>query len=329
MDKKDSVHNTNADEVDLLDLFRQIGKSILRAGNNVGRAVLISVVFLLRNWLPLLASGIIGIGLSYLFKYTSPPLYQSNIVLRTNVGDNSDLIEKISRLHIYTKEKNQQKLQELLSLEGEIIKNIKDIDAFWIIDNNNDGIPDKVDYKRKHNVYDTLNVMMTDRFNVRVKIKDPVYLANVRSGLIRYIRSDSLLYQRNQIRIRQNKELISRIDYDIMLLDSLQKVKYFEETRNRLPKEGGQMIFLQEHSTQLVIDDIYSLYARKQLLETDLNLYKEVVTVLSDFSAPVRRTNGGKYYALRIVPAIFFLTLLLLILLANRKALSGVFDKYK
>ncbi|HOP00065.1 MAG TPA: hypothetical protein PK766_10925, partial [Bacteroidales bacterium] len=60
MDKKDSVHNTNADEVDLLDLFRQIGKSILRAGNNVGRAVLISVVFLLRNWLPLLASGIIG-----------------------------------------------------------------------------------------------------------------------------------------------------------------------------------------------------------------------------------------------------------------------------
>ncbi|MBN2633347.1 MAG: hypothetical protein JXR66_07325 [Bacteroidales bacterium] len=329
MDKKNSVHNNSIDEIDLLDLFSQLGRWLLKGLNALGRGVIISLVFLLRNWLPLLLSGLIGIGLSYLFRYTTPPLYQSNIVFRTNVGTNSDLIEKINKLHIYCRERNKTKLQELLSLDNEMIENIRDIDAFWIIDNNNDGIPDKVDYKRKHNVYDTLNVMMMDRFNVRVKIKDPDYLDNIRNGLIKYIKSDSLLHQRNQNRIEQNEELISRIDYDLLLLDSLQKVKYFEETRNIQPKEGGQMIFLQEHATQLVIDDIYSLYARKQLLETDLNLYKEVITVLSDFSVPARRTNGGSYYAVRVVPVIFILTLLILILNANRKGLRGVFEKYK
>ena len=49
---------------------------------------------------------------------------------------------------------------------------ISDISAYWIIDLNKDGIPDYVDYKGNHNVYDTLNVRMQNSFDVRVKIND-------------------------------------------------------------------------------------------------------------------------------------------------------------
>ncbi len=70
------------------------------------------------------------------------------------------------------------------------------------------------------------------------------------------------------------------------------------------------------------------LYARKQALETDLDLYKGIVTVLSDFSIPARRVNGSFYYAKTIVPLFFCFTLLILILLANRKKLDELFKKY-
>jgi hypothetical protein len=111
-------------------------------------------------------------------------------------------------------------------------------------------------------------------------------------------------------------------------LDSLQKVKYFEETRNLKPASGGQIVFMQEQKTQLVYNDIYDLYTRKQELESVRDLHKGVVTVLSDFSSPTKRENGGLYYAKTFVPLFFIITLLVLILLANRRNLIEVFDKY-
>jgi hypothetical protein len=122
--------------------------------------------------------------------------------------------------------------------------------------------------------------------------------------------------------------LLTRIDYEIQQLDSLQKVKYFEETRNNQAKLGNQMIFLQEQKTQLLYSDIYSLYIRRQDLETERDLYQGIVTVLSDFTIPVKRDNGATYYAKIIVPLFFGLTLLFLIIMANRRKLEELFKKY-
>ncbi|MBK7132490.1 MAG: hypothetical protein IPH69_06610 [Bacteroidales bacterium] len=94
------------------------------------------------------------------------------------------------------------------------------------------------------------------------------------------------------------------------------------------PKTGGQMIFLQEQKTQLIYTDIYTLYERKQALEAERDLYQDIVTVLSDFTIPSQRINGGLYYAKIIVPLFFLLTLMFLIIITNRKKLTEVFNKY-
>jgi len=171
-------------------------------------------------------------------------------------------------------------------------------------------------------------VRMQGRFDIRVLLTSPRELAVIKAGLIRYINSDSLFQQRNRVRMIQNQELITRSNYDISQLDSLQKVKYFEETRNRYPKTGGQMIFLQEQKTQLLYPDIYNLYSQRQKLETEKDLYPDIVTVLSDFTTPVRRDNGGSYFAKKIVPVFFILTLLVLIIRSNKKKIKEIFEKY-
>jgi hypothetical protein len=130
------------------------------------------------------------------------------------------------------------------------------------------------------------------------------------------------------VRLRQNHELLSRYDYDILQLDSLQKVKYFEETRNVKPASGGQIVFMQEQKTQLVYGDILSLYSRKQELEGERDLYKNIVTIISDFSLPTRRENGAFYYGKYLIPIFFFLTLFILILLANHNRLEEIYKKY-
>jgi hypothetical protein len=290
--------------------------------------------------LPLGLSIAAGIGISYILKTISPSFYTSDLIFRNNLilmdkktlrdnsGTTSEIISKINKLHTFCTENNLAALSQAIVLKPETVKNISDINAFWIIDQGKDGIPDFVDYRNNHDVYDTTNIRMQDRLDVRVVINSPQDLNLVRNGIIKFIENDSLYQQRNRVRLMQNQELLTRLRYDIVQLDSLQKVKYFEETRNLKPASGGQIVFMQEQKTQLVYNDIYDLYTRKQELESVRDLHKGVVTVLSDFSSPTKRENGGLYYAKTFVPLFFIITLLVLILLANRRNLIEVFDKY-
>jgi hypothetical protein len=332
--------NVRDDEIDLLDLFRRMGRRFNRWGNSLGRAFLISVVFLLKRWLPLGLSIAIAVGASYLLKMTSESSYTSDMTFRNNLvlidkltlkeisGTTSEIISKINKLHNFCLENNSIALSATLPMKPELLKNISDIKAYWIIDQNRDGIPDYVDYKGNHSPYDSVNIRMQDRLDVRVKIKSLQDLNLVSDGIIRFIESDSLFQQRNRLRLKQNHNLLARYNFDILQLDSLQKVKYFEETRNMKPNAGGQMIFLQEQKTQLLYNDIYFIYTKKQLLESERDLYKGVVTVLSDFSLPTKRDNGAMYYGKYVIPIFFFLTLLVLIILANRRKIEEIYKKY-
>jgi hypothetical protein len=332
--------NVRDDEIDLLDLFRRIGNALNRWMHALGKAFLISVVFLLKRWLPFGLSIALGVGASYLLKMTSESFYTSDMVFKNNLividkltlkeisGTTPEIISKINKLHNFCLENNSVALSSALSMKQELVKNISDINAYWVIDQNRDGIPDYVDYKGNHNPYDTINVRMLDRLDVRVKINTTQDLNLVCNGIIKFIESDSLYQQRNRLRLKQNQDLLARYNFDILQLDSLQKVKYFEETRNIKPGTGGQMIFLQEQKTQLLYNDIYLIYTRKQQLESERDLYKGIVTVLSDFSLPAKRDNGGLYYGKYVIPIFFFVTLLTLIILSNRHKLEEIYKKY-
>ncbi len=334
------------DEIDLLDLLRRIGKSFRQFGKALGRAFLITIVFLIKKWLPLGLSVLLGVGVSYLLKMSSRSTYTSDMLLRNNNADlelnkkpedpayknntimNSDLIFYINRLNTYCRENNKSALADAISISKEQSENISDINAHWIIDKGNDGNPDNIDYNDNHDLYDTVNVRMPDRFAIRIKINSTQELNTIRNGIIAYINKDSLFQQRNRVRLNQLNTLISRLNIDIQQLDSLQKVKYFEETRNNLAKGGGQMVFMQEQRTQLLYNDIFTLYKRKQSLESESDLYKDIITVLSDFSLPSRRENGALFYGKVVIPIFFCLTLIALLILANRKKLEEVFNKY-
>jgi hypothetical protein len=330
--------NVRDDEIDLLDLFRRMGRTLSRWANGLGKAFLISVVFIIKHWLPLLLSIVAGIGVSYFLKTTSTYSFTSDLVFRNNLAQmdkkkikdisstTSEIISKINKLGTLCGD--SKALAEALTLKSEIVNNIFNIGAFWIIDRNKDGIPDNVDYDGSHNIYDTINIRMPGNLDVRVSFNSNLDLDRVRDGIIKFIESDSLNQQRNRLRQTQNRDLLARVNFDIKELDSLQKVKYFEETRNIKPGKDGQIVFMQEQKTQLLYPDIQLLFAKKQLLETERVLYPGIVTVLRDFAAPTLKNNGTRYYGKQVIPIFFLATLIVLIFLANRKKLTEVYKKY-
>jgi len=92
-------NNKKNDEIDLLDLFRRMGRGIVKLSGATGRAILVSIVFLLKRWLPLGLSVLLGIGISYSLKFMSASLYTSDLVLRVNsVSTTADMIAYVNRL---------------------------------------------------------------------------------------------------------------------------------------------------------------------------------------------------------------------------------------
>jgi hypothetical protein len=147
--------NVRDDEIDLLDLFRRMGNTIARWGNAIGKALLISIVFLIKKWLPLGLSIILGLTLSVILSRTMTSFYTSDMVLRVNVEPTDEMIAYLNRLHTFCLDENKDHLASAISLTSAQTDNILDIKAYWIIDNGNDKIPDYVDYLEDHDVYDT------------------------------------------------------------------------------------------------------------------------------------------------------------------------------
>ena len=323
MPDKNQSGSRGKDEIDLLDLFSKFGIFIKNCFLGLIRLILGLVFFIIRKWLPLSVSILLGISLSFITSRIIRPYYVSDMVFRTNAIPNSEMIPYLNKLHQYCLENNSEALINAFSGIDYNPGTVVDIEAFWVIDLNKDYIPDYVDYKNKHNVFDTLNVRMTDRFAVQVKVRETSDFSLLRDGIIAYINGNPAYVQRNQVRLDHYEETFSRLEYDINQLDSLQEVKYFEETRRHIPANGGQIVFLQEQKTQLIYEDIHNLSQEKQALDREKKLFDEIVTLLNDYTPTSNPKNDTLFYCKIIVPLLFSLTLIFLLINTNREKLRS------
>jgi hypothetical protein len=328
MSNNPELKDKQVDDIDLLDLFNRLGRSLSRGIKALGRGILYVFFFLIRKWFWLGISLAIGIGASYLIKFSTERFYSSDITLRSNTISNVEMINYINKLHTFCSEVNLDELASALSVSRDKVKDIKDIEAFWIIDLGSDEIPDYVDFRGNHNVLDTINIRMQDRFLIRVKTTVPQELSAIRDGIISFVEKNQFFQEQNDLRLKQADYLLARLNYEVQQLDSLQKVKYFEESRRLMPKDGGQMIFLQEYKTQLLHEDIYRLIRQRQEIEKMQTIYDGLITLISDFTPSSKPDNGALYYGKVVIPLIFVLAIILLLSLDNRKRLVDAYKKY-
>ncbi len=319
--------NSQSGEIDLVDIFSKICIWLGNGFKAFGKGIITCIAFLFHNAIFLAISIILGLVASYILKQSEKPLYESEITFRNNTIENADMISYFNRLGSMITKKSNQEIAILLSISDSEASDLIELATYWVIDINNDEIPDYVDYKDKHNPADTVNVRMPDRFVVEVASLDPMNLRNIKEGLIKYAKKHPLAETSNRQRIKRLNELIDRANIDIQELDSLQKVKYFEETRRRI-SEGGQIVLLQEQPTQLFYKDIQTLYNQKQAFEKELALYPDVVSVISDFTPSSTRVNTAFYYSKITVPLAFLLAIVLLLLFKNRKKIIETLNKY-
>jgi hypothetical protein len=311
--KKPDIRKQTSDEIDLLELFRKTGQKINQFFSWVLRTFFLTVIFFWRNALYLIGFVILGALIGYGYSKTQRKYYSSDMEAQTNAVNAAEIISYINTLNDFTSEGNKDGLRNYLNLSDTLIESIKDIKAFWIVDENKDGIGDYVDFKEHFNINDTTKRRLSNRFSVKVDVFDNTVFEEVKKGIYNYIDRNPYVASINENRKKRIRELISKTDEELIKLDSLQKYEYFED--NLSPEsDQGQMLIWNEKDIRLLHNEIINLYKDRQDLERELELFPEPITIIQDFTPLTQFANPKSIYIMNLGIIFFILGTIFLFL---------------
>jgi len=270
-------------ELDLLDLIKELFSFIAHLFIKVGTSFLWILRFVIKYYIIFLLSFAIGIGLFFFLKSPKQRLYNADFIIHLNVSNCfvvSDIVESINEI-IKT---DKDLLAKTLRIDKQDAKKIEIIHAFYVIDLNNNGTPDYIDYKRKYKETDVNNIRMTERLCVRVVTKSKIDTEALQKGIIYFLLENQFMDKETLARNKLIRENIKALDKEIAELDSLRRIEY--KNGSQISIKMGETLMLGEKKTYH--KEILDLVAQKEVLQSRISLRPDAINI----DSPVKVTEG-------------------------------------
>ncbi len=294
------------DEIDIFEFCSRIWLALKNLIICIKDFVGSIIIFLIRKSLWIIFFALFGAILGYLLYGISKPYYMS--YLEGNTGgiydetekkysggvDNSIVIDHINKLNQLTGKSSF--LASYLNITEDEAKTIHSIKAYYGIDINKDKKPDYVDINEIYNPKDTNQFRVPSFVQIRVTVYDEDILPVLRKGLFYYINNNAYIQELFKVDRRQKRQLIKEIESEIAKIDSLQRYRY----RKEVTHDKGQLVIMgNEPDIKLFYPDMLKLYAKKQLLEKNLEISDEIIVVVQDFTPLKQEEKPILHYILR------------------------------
>jgi hypothetical protein len=270
-------------ETDLLDLIKELFLFIGRLFKQTGEAFLWIFRFCVKHYIILGISFLLGVGLFFFLSSPKQRLYNNDYLLRVNISNSFILSDIIASLNDIQRMNNIQSFADTLKISLKTAKQIKKIQAFYIIDLNANVTPDYIDYKNKYKEIDVRNVRMQDRLCARFVTKSYVDTRELEQGLLYFLSSNEYLHKETETRNKIILENINVLDNEIAALDSLRKIEY--ATGGQLSLKMDNAIMLGERKTYH--KEILDLVDRKESQQARILLRPNAISI----DSPVKVTQ--------------------------------------
>ncbi|MBN2238096.1 MAG: hypothetical protein JW729_11085 [Bacteroidales bacterium] len=231
------------DEIDLIEVTQKAGKALEKATVGLIQLIIrffkwifnfgiLTLRFSLRYSLIIIITTIVVLLLGRFITNYSVPYYRTSATIQSNTISNANLINYINRLHELLDNNDSISLATELKMDVSTASKIYDLQAFWLIDKNKDGISDEIDYYNEF-MPDTISnaIRITDRFHVQLLTFDPTNVNLVQEKLDGYLRTYPRLQQIADVKKLNLENEIKRIDEEITILDSLRSYEYFKKEK--------------------------------------------------------------------------------------------------
>ncbi|MBO7146025.1 MAG: hypothetical protein J6W13_14535 [Salinivirgaceae bacterium] len=318
--------NNQEREIDLIDLmgrfFNWLGNAFVKLAILCKNAVLWVIKFVIRNWLLYACACILVVGMTF-YKNTQPPYYDCSMRLECMCVNASYAINRVNSWNYK------------IGLSDDISKQIRHVDASYLLDYNGDGNADAAEeystQARKDTTSRYTRMRMAHTFDINIEIyiaKDSTILDSIRNAIMAYLYNDNWIQEQNILWQRESKNRISRLDKEIEILDSLQKKEYFTKEDKKFGAErDGSFLMISEKDKRLYHSDLINLTNSK--LSIEHKLYDEPFKIIKDISIPVSPINTVARNAKHSFLYIMFFATIVIFIFDRRKWIKSLIQESK
>ena len=229
------MENNKTREIDLIELFSSIGKSIGNFFVNIYNAFWWMVAFCLKRYIWIIAFIVLGLIIGIIDVSKGDSGYKSSAIIRTNALRSMEMKEYFDEINNYFPAKNHQSfdiVKEKFNLDSTSAKEISSIKAHFFIDFNADGTLDAVDLNDNHSRKDTINVIDSLHLYIESTVTNPLTFTRIAKSLEYYVNNIPFLVEKNKNRLEILNDHYNLVSTEIHYLDSLQKSSYFGVSSN-------------------------------------------------------------------------------------------------
>lgn len=173
-------------------------------------------------------------------------------------------------------------------------------DTYHVIDCLDDGVADKIDFKRSVQATDTVNVVMQDRLCLQFRIKERnlALLPQIEQAIMEFLNSNNAMQQAYVTYYRNMQEVVAFNHSQEQKLDSLTTHYYFHShpgSESMASPQSG-VIFMGDWSVHLFLEDIYD--HQEQMIKADrrMQLATAPVVLENHFAVDSKPVNGRFKY---------------------------------
>lgn len=320
--EKETIVPQGGKEMNFFDLCAACWRALVR-----GMKALIALLgYMLRltyrYWWIVLTLMALGVCAALYYTRSSNIIYKVNAVAMVNGPTIQQFNQAFAPL---CSGRNLSKNDSITSLLAS--GTIRAMQTFRVIDFQDDGTADYIDFKNKSSVTDTVNVQMKDRICIqfRIKARNIDTIPYVEQALLDYFNSNEAMLNSyaKYLNNLQNEVLFNHSQ--MQKLDSLTTHYYFHGHPGREPLGGAAdgIVFMGDWRVHLFLDDIYEQSERTQLMDQRLLLATSPITLENHFAADPRPVNGRMKMIILFALFTWALGCALAELLDKRKAILG------
>ncbi len=250
----------------------------------------------LRFWYIVVPFVLLGIGGGLYFSRSGNRIYHVGTMVRLNGVNHTDVNRIYESLCLATPEfiNQQQSLSTLLALPAEQTSKLRKFQTWGVIDYQRDSIPDIIDKRNKHDLADTVTIIMPDYLYLTFQTKAPQEVQVVGQAIINYLNNNATL----QEEYTAYKNVIQRkADFcctQIDKLDSLTTAFYFEQAGVGQVQYNrwSSALVVGDRSIELLHPDILHLIKTNEFVQKQLVMASAPVVPLGDFLVEPHAVNS-------------------------------------
>ena len=271
-------------EMNFFDLCVAFARWLKRALIKCWHYFLVSFRLFCRRWYVSVVVMAVFIGLGLWYSRPDNRIYKVESVLYLNGPRTENVTQFSARLQkaVRAEVLESQTMPVMLGLDNEQAATLCSFKTFPVIDYRHDGTADVVDYKRKHKLSDTVDVVMDNCICLQFRTKRPQYAALVGEAIVNYMNRQESAQSAYEAYLNIIKSESAFYHSQMRQLDSIAAAYYYADmsSQQMVREHEYSQVMIGRREMRMLTPEMKKLVAQAQMV--DYKLSRATAPVVSE-----------------------------------------------